>query len=405
MCVALGVAFCSLRPRLAFRITRWNSGSTNHLFGHWLPTMIRCSDSPTSLREARRPISPAMTYPPPGWPTGCLACEPAARNPPCRAASSTSVTASLRAMATFATAAPDGTSIADSRAVIRGSRSRRRVSGFHQQRTHHRIALLRDRSQPLPSARTVLAADSAPGNSPPVCCARTRSTGPIVNTNANDVTGPTPGCVIRRQPAAAFCAACSTAWSSSFTELCSSSNMLQQLLPSIARPRTQPQSFQLGAPFCREQFLLPADALAHGQRVHLVLHRTPHPHQLLPMPDQLPQIPFRRATAARSSETDSRSNRSSTCAASRASVFCLRTTAARIFAASPIHSSCPNSASMASNHAYARWPRSLLAPDPQAQRKMPAPLRSRVPNDAPSTRRSLCPPSQSAGSAYANHNL
>src|SRR5712692_9733787 len=36
-----------------------------------------------------------------------------------------------------------------------GIEARRRVTRFHQQRTHHRIALLADRSQPLLSARTV----------------------------------------------------------------------------------------------------------------------------------------------------------------------------------------------------------------------------------------------------------
>ena len=39
--------FWLIRPRLTFRISRWRFGSTNHLSGHQLPTMIRCSDSPT----------------------------------------------------------------------------------------------------------------------------------------------------------------------------------------------------------------------------------------------------------------------------------------------------------------------------------------------------------------------
>jgi hypothetical protein len=43
------------------------------------------------------------------------------------------------------------------------------------------------------------------------------------------------------------------------------------------------------------------------------------------------------------------SSNSSKWAASRVSVFCLRTIAARICAASPIHSSCPISASIRSN--------------------------------------------------------
>ena len=59
----------------------------------------------------------------------------------------------------------------------------------------------------------------------------------------------------------------------------------QQLLPAMARPWTQPQSLQLDSSLLGEQLLLPAHALAHGQRVQLVAHRIAHPHQLLPVPD------------------------------------------------------------------------------------------------------------------------
>jgi hypothetical protein len=64
----------------------------------------------------------------------------------------------------------------------------------------------------------------------------------------------------------------------------------QQFLPAMTRPPTQLQTFQLDSALVREQLLLPAHALAHGQSVQLVADRIAHPHQLLPMPYQLPQI-------------------------------------------------------------------------------------------------------------------
>src|SRR6266852_5400711 len=64
----------------------------------------------------------------------------------------------------------------------------------------------------------------------------------------------------------------------------------QQLLPAMARPRSQLEPFKFDAALLREQLLLPADPFAHSQRVQLVADRIPHPYQLLPMPHQLPQI-------------------------------------------------------------------------------------------------------------------
>jgi hypothetical protein len=71
------------------------------------------------------------------------------------------------------------------------------------------------------------------------------------------------------------------------------------------------------------------------------------------MPHQLRQIALRhlRSPDAREAFFHQQCSR---WAASRASVFCLRTIAARICAASPIHNSCPNSANMRSNQRV--WP-------------------------------------------------
>ncbi len=111
----------------------------------------------------------------------------------------------------------------------------------------------------------------------------------------------------------------------------------------------QRQRFQLGASLFGEQLLLPAQTFAHGQGMQLIAHRVAHPHQLLPMPQQLPQIALFPSSAATAAETARSTAAPVSCAASRASVFCLRTAEARIRAASPIHNSCPNSASICSN--------------------------------------------------------
>ena len=59
-----GVAFvfCSFRPRLAFRILRWKTGSTNHLSGPFISDHDSLFELPDFLGEARRPISPTMSY-------------------------------------------------------------------------------------------------------------------------------------------------------------------------------------------------------------------------------------------------------------------------------------------------------------------------------------------------------
>ena len=54
--------FLLMRPRPAFRIARWKLGSTNHLSGHFTSDHDSLFRLPDFLREARRPISPTMTY-------------------------------------------------------------------------------------------------------------------------------------------------------------------------------------------------------------------------------------------------------------------------------------------------------------------------------------------------------
>src|SRR6266849_1260027 len=94
-------------------------GSTNHLSDHGLPTMIRCSDSPTvSGRQGAQSGQRCLTGPP-GCPSGCLACEPAARNWPGCAASSTSVPPTCGRSRLSPLRSRDAASAADSLVVTR----------------------------------------------------------------------------------------------------------------------------------------------------------------------------------------------------------------------------------------------------------------------------------------------
>jgi hypothetical protein len=54
--------FLLIRPRLAFRILQWKTGSTNHLSGHLTSDHDSLFELPDFLGEARRPISPTMNY-------------------------------------------------------------------------------------------------------------------------------------------------------------------------------------------------------------------------------------------------------------------------------------------------------------------------------------------------------
>jgi hypothetical protein len=88
-CASRGACFFFLPERifsLSFISTKARSvnpavesGSTNHLFGHLLPTMIRCSDAAIARgSKAPNPASDELAFL--RVPPGCLACEPAARN-------------------------------------------------------------------------------------------------------------------------------------------------------------------------------------------------------------------------------------------------------------------------------------------------------------------------------------
>ena len=67
---------------------------------------------------------------------------------------------------------------------------------------------------------------------------------------------------------------------------------LDQVLPAAARPATQIQPFQLFPDHLRPKLLPAADPFAQRQCLQLVLHRRAKPHQLHPVPQQLPRVPL-----------------------------------------------------------------------------------------------------------------
>src|SRR5713226_1900111 len=146
-------------------------GSTNHLSDHGLPTMIRCSDSPTvSGRQGAQSGQRCLTGPP-GCPSGCLACEPAARNWPGCAASSTSVPPTSGPWRPLPLRSRGATSVADNLAAVRSPDAppcvRLRLT------TNASWDCLASRSRPgVAVPRKSARADSIPDNSPLACSAR-----------------------------------------------------------------------------------------------------------------------------------------------------------------------------------------------------------------------------------------
>jgi hypothetical protein len=72
------------------------------------------------------------------------------------------------------------------------------------------------------------------------------------------------------------------------------SQQLSQILPSPVRPRQQPETLQFCLTASAPQLVASTQTLTQGQGVQLVLHGRPHPHQLIAMRQQLPQVAFPR---------------------------------------------------------------------------------------------------------------
>jgi hypothetical protein len=66
----------------------------------------------------------------------------------------------------------------------------------------------------------------------------------------------------------------------------------QKLLPPPAGPGTECQTGEFCAALLGEQFFLPAQALAHRQEVQLVPQHGAQAHQLVTVPEQLPEVAF-----------------------------------------------------------------------------------------------------------------
>src|SRR5579859_2366627 len=65
-------------------------------------------------------------------------------------------------------------------------------------------------------------------------------------------------------------------------------------LSPTAGPGCQRKGLQYDATFLGEQLFLPAKPLAHGQSVQLVAQHSAQAHELVTMPEQLPEVAFGR---------------------------------------------------------------------------------------------------------------
>src|SRR5882762_4585765 len=110
----------------------------------------------------------------------------------------------------------------------------------------------------------------------------------MVSTNANLVTGPMPGWVIKRTASLQNCTIQLRDRRIDLVE------RLQKFFAPPASPRSETPAHQFHATFLGEQLLLAAEPLAHGQRVQLVAQHGAQAHQLVAMPEQLPEVAFGR---------------------------------------------------------------------------------------------------------------
>src|SRR6267143_4680959 len=167
------------------------------------------------------------------------------------------------------------------------------LGGFGEPVTHHRVALLTDRPQPLPTSATLLTRIQPqithPLLAPPKALHRAdrqykrqcrhRPYAWLLHQadSFRTVFGFLDHRLIQRGDPG--------------VELV---EPLEQLLPTTAGPRIQWEAFQFLAACPRPQLLFPAKALPHGQAVQLVHHRGSIANQLVPMPQHLPDVPLGR---------------------------------------------------------------------------------------------------------------
>ena len=243
---------------------------------------------------------------------------------------------------------------------------RRALRRFHQQKAHQRLPCLRDLSQPLLAPAGMLAAESVPDSWPLSWHSRTDCTGRSSARTPAPSAGPRPDASSAAPPPAASPASASTACSAPST-CCSSRS---SIVSSSARRRaayggnasfsscSRPASLHSCRFLCTPWFSASA--------LQLVLHLRAHPHQLVPVQQQLPHIALLRPGHPQPRKTVLQQQRSGCAPRLAGPSSAAAPPPARIRAASPIHNSWPNSASIRSNHCECPSSPSPPAPAPAA---------------------------------------
>src|SRR5579875_1002394 len=231
-----------------------------------------------------------MELSPPGSSAGYLACRQAAHSHIWYAASSTIAPPACGRWRSSprprATELPSQIIAAQFRIERRG-----RLGGFHQQPTHHRVALLADRAQALPASARLFARIQSGGAdylfAPPE---------PLHRTHRQHQGQRDDGTYSGMRHQADNLSALLPFFSHRMVQVRDRPVELvehpQKFLAPSSGPRSEREAFQFLAALLAPQFAFPADALADGQRVELILRGRLNPDQLLPMQQPLPQIGF-----------------------------------------------------------------------------------------------------------------
>ena len=224
----------------------------------------------------------------------------------------------------------------------------------------------------------------------------------MISTKASAVSGPTPGCVISRCASGTLLHFLLDRLAQLRNGRVQSIQQLQQIAPSPAGPRSQPERFQLLPSAFPPQPLLAAQTFIERHGLQLVHDPRARLHHAVTMPQQLPQIPVLPAWHPDLREAILQQQRKISCASWR-SVFCLRTRFVRISAASPIHNSNCNSASESFEPACMP---AGFHPNPHLLARQRTVERSPPPHDAlaafPGTLRCRYPPKQFAETRGGN---
>src|ERR1700676_1283275 len=166
---------------------------------------------------------------------------------------------------------------------------RSRLRGFHQQRAHHGVALLADRSETLMPARRMLARDQSQVTGHLLASRKScdRADGQHIRQSHHRSHARMRHQQPHFRPLLGFRAHRTIQFSHLLLQAV---QHRQQIAAPPRRPSLQRQLLQHGAALHTPQTPFPPHALVQRQVLQLVLHLRADFHQLLPVPQQLPHI-------------------------------------------------------------------------------------------------------------------